>query len=122
MQLKIMMVTNDFSPSRKLGNIFNFFFLKKVQLKVQKDEIDLNSKNDLKSPYQQIRFFLQTCNFTIDKNKNINDEKEMNTIKEKSNFSHNFFLRFGYNNKYVLLIPNMASTNVYGDRSKVKSI
>ena len=66
MQLKMMMITNDLSPSRRLRNLFNFY-LKKVKLNVQKDEIDGKSKNYLKSPHQQIRFFfckLETLQLT----------------------------------------------------------
>ena len=72
-----MMVIFAFSPSRKLR------ILKKKISKyyVHKDEIDWKSKNNFKSPYQQISLFLQSWNFTIDKNNSINDEKDLNTIK-----------------------------------------
>ena len=76
-------------------------------------------KMSKKALISKIGFFLQTWNFTINKNKSINHEKEIN-ITKNGTLAMNFFFRLGYNNKQVVLIPNIASTIVYNNRSKVE--
>ena len=48
MQRKMMMITNDHSPSRRLRNLFNFY-LKKVKLNVQKMKADFGGGKQLKT-------------------------------------------------------------------------